>query len=75
MLNRSGPSTEPWGTLLVTGNHLDLTQLTTTLWARSVFHPVERMPIQIVYSQLLHENVVGDNVKGFIDINSLTFIH
>ncbi|CAN0178455.1 unnamed protein product, partial [Bubo scandiacus] len=34
MLNRSGPKTEPWGTPLVTGRQLELTPLTTTLWAR-----------------------------------------
>ncbi|KAK4821334.1 hypothetical protein QYF61_018239 [Mycteria americana] len=28
------PSTEPWGTLLVTGCQLDLTPFTTTLWAQ-----------------------------------------
>ncbi|KAK4817624.1 LOW QUALITY PROTEIN: hypothetical protein QYF61_021527, partial [Mycteria americana] len=34
ILNRTGPSTEPWGTPLVTGRQLDLTPFTTTLWAR-----------------------------------------
>ena len=33
MLKRSGPSIEPWGTLLVTGHLLDLTPLTATHWA------------------------------------------
>ncbi|KAF1629452.1 Serine/threonine-protein phosphatase 4 regulatory subunit 4, partial [Eudyptes filholi] len=34
ILNRTGPSTEPWGTPLVTSRQLDLTPFTTTLWAR-----------------------------------------
>ena len=34
MLNRSGLSNESWGTPLVTGCQMDLTPLTTTLWAR-----------------------------------------
>ena len=34
MLNRSGPSTEPWGTALVSGRQLHSAPLTTTLWAR-----------------------------------------
>ncbi|KAK4807043.1 hypothetical protein QYF61_018384 [Mycteria americana] len=34
ILNRTGPNTEPWGTPLVTGHQLDLTPVTTTLWAR-----------------------------------------
>jgi len=34
ILNRTGPSTNPWGTPLVTGRQLDLTPFTTTLWAR-----------------------------------------
>ncbi|KAK4818658.1 hypothetical protein QYF61_017266 [Mycteria americana] len=34
MLNRTGPSTEPWGTPLVTGRQVDLTPFTTTLWAQ-----------------------------------------
>ncbi|KAK4809529.1 hypothetical protein QYF61_015365 [Mycteria americana] len=34
ILNRTGPSTEPWGTPLVNGRHLDLTPFTTTLWAQ-----------------------------------------
>jgi len=43
-------------------------------------HPAEHTPIQIVGSQLLHEKVVGDSIKGFIEvqvdyIDSLTFIH
>jgi len=29
-----GPSTDPWGTPLVTGHQMDLTPLTTTCWAR-----------------------------------------
>ncbi|KAK4822933.1 hypothetical protein QYF61_023433 [Mycteria americana] len=32
-INKTGPKTEPWGTLLVTGCLLDLTPFTTTLWA------------------------------------------
>ncbi|KAK4829093.1 hypothetical protein QYF61_002044 [Mycteria americana] len=32
ILNRTGPSTEPSGTPLVTSCHLDLTPFTTTLW-------------------------------------------
>ncbi|KAK4823665.1 LOW QUALITY PROTEIN: hypothetical protein QYF61_005017 [Mycteria americana] len=34
ILNRTGPSTEPWGTPLVTSCQVDLTPFTTTLWAR-----------------------------------------
>ncbi|KAK4830413.1 hypothetical protein QYF61_010944 [Mycteria americana] len=34
ILNRTGPSTEPWRTLLVTVHQLDLTPFTTTLWAQ-----------------------------------------
>jgi len=33
ILNRTGPSTNPWGTPLVTGHHLDVTPFTTDLWA------------------------------------------
>ncbi|KAK4829020.1 hypothetical protein QYF61_001795 [Mycteria americana] len=33
MLNTTGPSTEPWGTPLVSGRQLDLTPFTTTLCA------------------------------------------
>jgi len=42
-LNNTGPETEPWGTLLVTGQQLDLVPFTTTLWAwpsRQFFTPV-----------------------------------
>jgi len=31
ILNRTGPSTEPWETPLATGHQLDLTPFTTTL--------------------------------------------
>ncbi|KAK4818988.1 hypothetical protein QYF61_022819 [Mycteria americana] len=34
IFNRTGPSTEPWGTPLVTSHQLDLTPFTTTLWAQ-----------------------------------------
>ena len=34
MLNRSSPSTEPWGTPLVTGHQLHSTPLSKTLWAQ-----------------------------------------
>ncbi|KAK4826066.1 hypothetical protein QYF61_005025 [Mycteria americana] len=34
ILNRTGTSTEPWGTPLVTGHQLDLTPFSTTLWAQ-----------------------------------------
>lgn len=45
-----------------------------------VFHSVEHMPIQSVGSQLLHEDVVADSVKGLSEvqvdnIDSFTFIH
>jgi len=33
-LNRTGPSTNPWGRPLVTSHQLDLTPLTTTRWAQ-----------------------------------------
>ena len=33
ILNKMGSSTNPWGTPLVTGNQLDLTPFTSTLWA------------------------------------------
>jgi len=32
ILKRTGPSTNPWGTPLVTGHQLDLTPFITTLW-------------------------------------------
>jgi len=34
ILNSTGPSTDPWGTPLVTGLHLDIEPLTATLWLR-----------------------------------------
>jgi len=45
-----------------------------------VLHPAERTPIQTMGSQLLHENVMGDSVKGLTEvqvdhIDSLTLIH
>ena len=45
-----------------------------------VFHPAEHMRIQTMGSQLLHEDIVGNSVKGFTEvqvdhINSLTFTH
>jgi len=62
MLNRSGPSSEPWGTPLMTGRQLDLTPLTTTLWARSssqfftqqswIFLDFVRMPLVVFFSAL-----------------------
>ena len=41
MVHRSSRSTEPWGTLLVTGSQLDLIPLPTTLWAH---HPASVSP-------------------------------
>jgi len=34
ILNETGPSTDPWGTPLVTGHQLDLTAFVTILWAQ-----------------------------------------
>ena len=47
---------------------------------QTVLHPAERTPIQTMGSQLLHENVMGDSVKGLTEvqvdhIDSLTLIH
>jgi len=44
ILNRDGPSTDPWEIPLVTDNQLDLTPFTTTGWAQSSsFLPGERL--------------------------------
>lgn len=42
-VNRIGPSIDPWGTLLVTGPHLDFVQLITTLRAQ----PFIQSPIHL----------------------------
>jgi len=76
------PSTNPWGTPLVTSHHLDLTphshhSLGPAL--QSVLHPAKSVRVQATGCQLPQENTLGDSVKGFAEvqvdyINSLSLI-
>lgn len=56
MLNRIGPSTEPWEMPLVPGLALDLVPLSNTLWARpfSLFqsHSLSAPPAHFCWSDL-----------------------
>ena len=56
----------------MTGHQLDLPSLITTLGLaiQPVFHPEEHTPIQTVGSQLLREDAMGDNVKGFTEVQA-----
>ena len=66
MLSRTGPSIDPWGTLVVTGLQLDFVPLITTLWAwpfRQFSNPPHCLHVQPVHQQLLYEDVMGDCVK------------
>jgi len=59
ILNRTGPSTDSWGTPLVTGCQLDLTSFTTILWAiQAVLYSAKSVPVQAVGCQLLRESAV-----------------
>ena len=66
-LNKTGPSTDPWGTPLVTSLQLDSAPLMTTPLS-SALQPVLKPPhwplIQPTFPELPYEDVMGDSVKS-----------
>lgn len=63
MLNRTGPSIGPWGTLLITSVKLAFAQLTTYplgLSVQLVFNSPHYLLIQLVLQQLFYEDLMGD---------------
>ncbi|XP_075032352.1 ribose-phosphate pyrophosphokinase 2 isoform X3 [Calonectris borealis] len=63
--DKTGSSTEPWGTPLVTGRQLDLTPFSTTLWARPSSQSFTQQSVRpSMSSQFLQENAVGNGVKA-----------
>ena len=56
MLNRSGPTTEPWGTPLFGPGR------------PASFYPAKRVPIQAASSHFRQENAVGNGVKGLTNV-------
>jgi len=67
-IEQTGPSTDPWGTL-VTNRQLDMTAFTTTLcaWTSSQFFTQKRVHLSNPGCQTLQENAVGDSIKGFAE--------
>ena len=64
-----GPSTELWGTPLLTGHQLDLTLITNFLWAEpSGQFLAKSVPVQAMGCQIPRENTVGDSIKGFAEV-------
>ena len=65
MLKSTSPKTVPWGTPLVTGFHLNVEPLITTL---SAFQPIPYPPgsssVKYTSLQFGDKDVVGDLVKG-----------
>ncbi|KAK4828728.1 hypothetical protein QYF61_000719 [Mycteria americana] len=68
MLNRTEPSTDSWGTLLVTGLQLDCLPLITTLRTQPVSPFSIQLLIQPIFHQLLYEDLMGDSVKGLAEV-------
>lgn len=68
ILNRTGPTIEPWGTQLVTGLQLDFMLLITTLWDylfnQYSIHPI----VQLRLHQLFHEDIVRTSSKNLADV-------
>ncbi|KAJ7413852.1 hypothetical protein WISP_87945 [Willisornis vidua] len=77
MLNRTGPTTDPWGTPLVTGLQLDAALFTNTLWAKPSSHLLtqQRLCLTKLWDcQLFQEHVMGGGVKGFDEVQ-VDYIH
>ena len=71
-LNRTGPSTEPWGTALVSVCQLDVTPFTSTVWAQpsaSSSRSQER-PCPSHGLLLCWENSAGGGAKGFAEVEA-----
>lgn len=68
ILNRTGPSIEPWGKPLLTGHQQDVTHHSPSLFELShpVFYPANSVPIPAMGSQFLPENALraSEKVKG-----------
>ncbi|KAJ7399991.1 hypothetical protein BTVI_109665 [Pitangus sulphuratus] len=62
MLNRTGPSTDPWGTPLVTDHQLDAAPFTSTLWARpsSQFLTQHRVPLSKPWDASFSRSMLWD---------------
>lgn len=71
MFNRTGPSTDSWGALLLNwpptrpcaADHPPLHPAT-----KPVFNPPQPLPIQPVHQQLLQEDLMEDRVKHFPEV-------
>ena len=68
MLKSTDPSTNAWGTPLVTALHLDTEQLTTTLWVPPVPHQLNSSPIKSISFQFGEKEVVGYCIKGHTEV-------
>ncbi|GAB0181629.1 hypothetical protein GRJ2_000628200 [Grus japonensis] len=70
ILNRTGPSIDPWTTPLVTGLQLDFVPLITTLWA----WPFSRFSIHLIvclsspYINKFYEDLIGNSIKGLTEM-------
>ena len=72
--NRSGPITDPWGTPEITGTEEDATPLTTTLFAvyQVTVNPLQDERVEFKLTQLVHEVLMWDSVKGLLEIEENT---
>lgn len=66
ILNETGPSTDPWGTLLVTGLQPDCTtdHNPLNLASQPVLNPPHCPLIYTTLSQLHYQNVMGHSIKS-----------
>ena len=75
ILNRTGPSTDPWGTPLVTGRQLDLTPFATTLWAQpsSQFLTQPRVHLSKPRTASFCRRILWETVSKAVDVVYLDF--
>lgn len=69
MLNSIGSTSDPWGTLLVTGLHLDFLPPVTTLWGWQIrqlsIHLTVHLSSVIYLDLLFYDDVMPDSIKSF----------
>jgi len=76
MLNRTGPSIDPWGTPLVTGLQLHASDhYPPGPSIQPVYNPPHCLLIQPTLHQLVYEDLMGDRAESLTEIHCFPLIY
>lgn len=79
MLKSTGSKTEPWGTALMTGLHLDIDHNPPDVTIQTILNPPNSSTFKSIFLLSTDKDVVQDHIKGLtrvqVDIYCPSFVH